>query len=107
MMQFNLDTVRKILKGLAVAAVAAVVVGYVADFAYFHVRMIHPKAADPLETFTAPRLLAIGEKGNKVDYEIDAQNPEQTYTCAHSLFPQGGHRPCWYLKPQSQKPIPM
>jgi hypothetical protein len=106
-MPFDVTTLRKILKGVAIAAVVLAVVAYLMDFGYFHIRMIHPKTADPLETFTAPRLLAIGEKGNKVDYEIDALNPEQTYTCAHSLFPQGGHQPCWYLKPQSQKPIPM
>src|ERR1700742_3421702 len=104
-MRVDPETLRKILKRVAVGIVALAAFAYTVDFAYFHLRMMHPKAAVPLETFTAPRLLAIGEKGNKVDYEIDAQNPEQTFTCAHSLFPQGGHQPCWYLKPQSQKPI--
>jgi hypothetical protein len=97
----------KILKGVAAFAVTAMVVAYLADYAYFRARMIHPKSADPLETFTAARLLAIAEKGGKVAYELDAQNPEQTLTCVHAWFPHGGYQPCWYLKPKSQQPIPM
>jgi hypothetical protein len=85
----------------------AFVVSFVCDYAYFRLRMIHPGPASPLETFTAPRLYAIAEKGRKVAYEMDALNPEQTLTCVHSLFPHGGYSPCWYLIPQSQKPIPM
>ncbi|MDP9337425.1 MAG: hypothetical protein M3P45_01010 [Acidobacteriota bacterium] len=80
---------------------------FLSDYAYFRLRMIHPTPADPLETVTAPRLYAIAEKGRKVAYELDAQNPEQTLVCAHSLFPHGGYSPCWYLIPKSQKPIPM
>jgi hypothetical protein len=84
-----------------------VVVIYACDFVYFRVRMIHPQPSNPLETFIAPRLYAIGVKGGKVDYELDQQNPQQTWTCAHSLFPQAGHSPCWYIKPKSRRPIPM
>jgi hypothetical protein len=106
-MRLDRTFLRKILKGVAMFAVAALAVVYVADYAYFRVRMIHPKPADPLETFTSARLFAIAEKGGKVAYELDAQNPEQTLICAHSLFPHGGYQPCWYLKPKSQQPIPM
>jgi len=67
------------------------------------VRLIHPKLADPLETFTVPRLYAIAVKGNKTDYELDEQNPVQTLVCVHSLFPHAGSGPCWYVKPKSQQ----
>jgi hypothetical protein len=80
---------------------------FAGDYAYFRVRMIHPQPANPLETFTAPRLYAIAEKGRKTAYELDAINPEQTLVCVHSLFQHGGYSPCWYLIPNSQKPIPM
>jgi hypothetical protein len=106
-MRLDRTLLLKILKGVAIFAVAALVVAYVLDYAYFRVRMIHPKPAGPLETFTAPRLLAIAEKGGKVAYELDAQNPEQTLVCVHAWFPHGGYQPCWYLKPKSQQPIPM
>ena len=65
------------------------------------------KPGGPLETFTVPRVYAIAEKSGKVEYELDAQNPEQTITCAHSLFPRARYSPCWYIKPRSQRPIPM
>jgi hypothetical protein len=83
------------------------IVTYASDFVYFRIRMIHPQSANPLETFTAPRLYAIAVKGGKVDYELDEQNPQQTWTCAHSLFPHAGYLPCWYVKPKSRQPIPM
>jgi hypothetical protein len=83
------------------------IVAYICDFFYFRIRMFHPQPANPLETFIAPRLYAIGVKGGKVDYELDEQNPEQAWICAHSLFPQAGYSPCWYIKPKSRQPIPM
>jgi hypothetical protein len=106
-MPSDIIRLQKIMKGALVVVLAGLAAAFILDFAYFKVRMLHPKPADPLETFTAPRLLAIAEKGNKVDYEIDSLNPEQTLVCSHSIFPQGGSQPCWYLKPKSQKPIPM
>jgi hypothetical protein len=69
--------------------------------------MIHPKPADPLESLKSLRVLAIPEKGGKTSYEIDQQNPEQTVTCVHSLFPHAGSSPCWYVKPRVNQPIPM
>jgi hypothetical protein len=83
------------------------VVVHFVDFLYFRVQMIHPIPGDPLETLTATRVLAIPEKGNKASYEIDQQNPEQTITCVHSLFPHSGYSPCWYVKPRINPPIPM
>jgi hypothetical protein len=90
-----------------IALIFIVAAIYIADAAYFHLRLIRPKPADPLETYTAPRLYAIEEKGRKVEYQLDAQNPEETITCAHSLFPHGGAWPCWYAKKKSSRPIPM
>jgi hypothetical protein len=98
---------RLIAKRLAFVCAGALLLGYLCDSAYFRLRMIHPSPGSPLETFTAPRLYAIAQKGGKVDYEMDAQNPQQTITCAHSIFPQARYSPCWYIKPKSQQPIPM
>ncbi len=80
---------------------------YVGDYLSVRLRMIHPKPADPLESLTAPRVLAIQEKNGKIEYQIGAQNPEQTVTCVHSLFPYLGYSPCWYVKPRINQPIPM
>jgi hypothetical protein len=98
---------QKFITRTAQAVIVVVLLAYIGDSLRFRVRMIHPKPADPLESFTGPRLLAIPEKGNKTSYEIDQQNPEQTVTCAHSWFPHAGYRPCWYVKPRLNQPIPM
>ena len=98
---------RLFAKRLLIFVACGLVIAYVCDFVYFRIRMIHPQSSNPVESFTAPRLYAIGVKGGKVNYELDQQNPEQTWICAHSLFPQAGYSPCWYVKPKSRQPIPM
>ena len=80
---------------------------YGSDYLYVRIRMLHPKPADPFESLKALRVLAIPEKNGKTEYEIDARNPEQTVTCVHSIFPQYGYSPCWYVKPRINQPIPM
>lgn len=94
-------------KRAMLSAVVALIATYSCDFVYFHWRMSRAKTGGPLETFTVPRVYAIAEKSGKVEYELDAQNPEQSITCSHSLFPRAGYFPCWYVKPRSQRPIPM
>jgi hypothetical protein len=98
---------QRLVKRAVIALVAALVFSYIGDYLWFRVRLIHPGPADPLESFKALRVLAIPEKGGKTSYEIDQLNPEQTVTCAHSLFPHGGFSPCWYVKPRANRPIPM
>lgn len=98
---------KRLAKRIWAGVVSVLVLTYIGDSLWFRVRLIHPKPADPLESFTGPRVLAIPEKGNKTSYEIDQQNPEQTVTCAHSWFPHSGYRPCWYVKPRLNQPIPM
>ncbi len=61
----------------------------------------------PSESLKTLCVLAIPEKNGKTEYEVDAQNPEQTITCVHSFFPHSGYSPCWYVKPRINQPIPM
>src|SRR6266851_2768843 len=61
-----------------IAAVSALAILYVGDCLSVRLRRIHPKPADPFESLTAPRVLAIQEKNGKIEYQIDARNPEQT-----------------------------
>jgi hypothetical protein len=97
----------RVVQRVLVVVLAGFTLSYLGDFLWFRVRLIHPKPTDPLESFTGPRVLAIPEKGGKTSYEIDRQNPEQTTTCVHSLFPHAGSSPCWYVKPRLNQPIPM
>ncbi len=98
---------QRLIKLILTALIAALAISYVGDYLWFRVRLTHPTPADPLESFKTLRVLAIPEKGGKTSYEIDQQNPEETTTCVHSLFPHAGFSPCWYVKPRSNQPIPM
>jgi hypothetical protein len=94
-------------KRILVAAVSLLALVYSGDYLFVRIRMMHPKPADPFESIKNLRVLAIPEKNGKTEYEVDAQNPEQTVTCVHSLFPHSGFSPCWYVKPRINQPIPM
>ena len=94
---------KRILLGLLVCLVLV----YIGDFISVRVRMLHRKPSDPFETITAFRIIAIGEKGNKTEYDVDPVQPQQTGECVHALFPHNGDPPCWYLKHKFAQPIPM
>jgi hypothetical protein len=100
-------TPRILFERIVIIAALAIALVYAGDFLYVRLRLFHSKPTDPFESITAPRLLAIPEKGNKTSYEIDQQNPTQTLVCVHSLFPHYGNQPCWYLKKKIEQPIPM
>jgi hypothetical protein len=96
-----------LFKRILVSAMTALAVLYSGDYLSVRIRAMHPKAADPFESLKTLRVLAIPEKNGKMEYEVDALNPEQTVTCVHSLFPHHGYSPCWYVKPRINQPIPM
>jgi hypothetical protein len=100
-------SLRNLSKRILAGALTVLAVLYIGDYLSIRVRAMHPKPADPFESLKALRVLAIPEKNGKTEYELDAQNPEQTVTCVHSLFPHYGYLPCWYLKPRLNQPIPM
>ena len=94
-------------KRIFIVLVSSLVLIYMGDYFSVRIRALHPKPADPFESLKALRVLAIPEKNGKTEFEVDAQNPEQTITCVHSLFPHFGYSPCWYVKPRINQPIPM
>jgi hypothetical protein len=98
---------RSNLLRLAVCLVIATAVLYAGDFVSLRLRMRHTTATDPFETLTAPRVLAISEKGNKTEYQIDVENPTQTVTCVHALFPHNGYSTCWQVQRTLHQPVPM
>jgi hypothetical protein len=80
---------------------------YVYDYISVRHRMSAQKPGDPFDVVTYPHLLAIPLKGNKVDYELDAQSPMETDPCVHSLFPHYWYTPCWYILRKSKSPTQM
>ncbi len=89
----------------ALVLLTALAYGY--DFASVHARVKAQKPGDPFDVVTYPHLLAIPQKGNKVDYELDATSPMESDPCIHSLFPHYGYTPCWYILRKSKDPTPM
>lgn len=80
---------------------------YAVDYLVLRIRMRHATPTMPFEIMTRARLLAIPEKGGKIDYQLDEVQPTETLTCVHALFPHYGDQPCWYMKPRLNQPIPI
>jgi|SRR3974377_453271 len=94
-------------KRIFVALLAPLLGVYLADLAWYECRVFVPKLGAANGSVHRVRLLAIPAKGNKVEYELDTVQPEEDVPCAHSLFPRGGNRPCWYVARHANDPIPM
>src|SRR3974377_335531 len=89
------------------ALLALLLAVYLADLAWYECRVFMPKLGAANGSVHRVRLLAIPAKGKKVEYELDTHQPEEDDPCAHSLFPRGGNRPCWYVARHANDPIPL
>jgi len=94
-------------KRLFLGLLALLLAAYLVDFTWYECRVHLPKLGAASGSVHRVRLLAIASKGNKVQYEVDTVQPEEDLPCAHSLFPQAGNRPCWYVAKHANDPIPM
>jgi hypothetical protein len=74
------------------ALAAAVALAFVVDFLIFRIRV----AANwnPYGSVTVDHYYAAHLKSGKDEFFFD---PPQAQPCSHSLFPQSGYQPCWYL----------
>ncbi|MBA3912460.1 MAG: hypothetical protein H0X25_01060 [Acidobacteriales bacterium] len=71
---------------------------YAADLALWKVRVISGHAG--FDQVTVRSYLAIQEKGNRVEYVFQGEQPEQ---CVRALFPRGEAQPCWYLRRHTER----
>jgi hypothetical protein len=98
---------RSILKRIFFLAAILLAVLYMYDYlSVLHRKSAH-KQGDPFDAVVHPRLLAIPQKGNRVEFALDAQSPMVSDACVHSIFPHFGYTPCWYISRNALKPIPM
>ena len=74
---------------IALGLLGAAVMAYAADWLTFSLR------GSATSTVTVSRFLSAPLKNNK--QELDYLGSEDV-PCSVSLFPQGGHLPCWYLR---------
>jgi hypothetical protein len=98
---------RPILKRIIVALLILFAIAYGYDYASVRLRMRAQKQGDPFDVVTYPHLLVIPQKGNKVEYALDAQSPMESDPCVHSLFPHFGYTPCWYVRRRAKAPTQM
>jgi hypothetical protein len=89
------------------AFVMLIAVAYGYDYASVRRRMSAQTPGNPFDVVMYPHLLAIPQKGNKVEYALDAQSPMVSDPCVHSLFPHYGYIPCWYALRKSKSPTQM
>ena len=80
------------MRRVALIAVAALAVLYLADYALLRHKMNNPDQTVAYGTITS--FYGTATKGGKM--EIFTDQP-QTETCVHSLFPHAGYRACWYI----------
>jgi len=97
----------RILRRIFFAALALLFFAYFCDFLFFQLRLHYPVTGPATGSVHRIRLLAIPGKANKMEYQIDALQPEEDLLCARSLFPHASLRPCWYVTRHANDPIPM
>lgn len=88
-------------------SLALVALLYFGDYLLVRLRAAYPRLGKAFDSVQMERVYAIPLKNGSVEYELDAVHPEVTLTCVRALFPHLGYQPCWYVRRQSQKPIPM
>src|SRR5579862_5528259 len=93
-------TVRRLLPRILLITAAAVALAYFVD--YFLLVNRIPNGREQYGTVQVQQLLAVPQKDRKTEYIADPPQPEQ---CVHSLFPQVGLTPCWYLARHANQQI--
>ena len=97
----------RFLKRLFASLVALLFILYSIDFSWYHLRLAVPKLGPANSSVHRVRLLAIQNKGNRIEFQIDALHPEEDIPCSRSLFPHAQQNPCWYISRHANDPIPM
>ena len=88
-------------------SLALVTLLYFGEYLLVRLRAAYPRLGKAFDSVQMERVYAIPLKNGGVEYELDAVHPEVTLICVRALFPHLGYQPCWYVRRQSQKPIPM
>jgi hypothetical protein len=84
------------LQRIALFTILGLIVLYAGD--YISLRLRGPA----LGSVDVQIMWAIKQKDNRIDYEL---GDTETRPCVHSLFPQMGYPPCWYLSRHKNQTI--
>jgi hypothetical protein len=92
---------------LAAVLAAVFFITYSVDLSWYHLRLAIPDLGPARSSVHRLRVLAIPDKGNKIEYQIDAIHPEEDVPCTRTLFPHSAEKPCWYVSRHARDPISM
>jgi hypothetical protein len=90
----------RVRRGLIIAAVSLLVLGcllYIGDYARLRYKI---GKNNGLGSVTVQSDYAVKQKSGKLEYYFDQPQVQQ---CSHTLFPQMGYTPCWYLQRKANK----
>jgi hypothetical protein len=91
---------RLVWKRWLLIAAGALLLLYLGDYISIAYRI--PRGREQFGSVDVQQLLAVPQKDRKTEYIADPPQPEQ---CVHSLFPQLGLTPCWYLARHPQQQV--
>jgi hypothetical protein len=94
----------RILEWTAGVLIVSLALVWLGDTLSVSHRMTHRTASDPIDTIKVTPIYLIPRKDGRA--ELDFGDPEDQM-CVHALFSHLGYSPCWYVRRQSQKPIPI
>ena len=81
-----------LLRRCLMVALTLLLVAYVGDSISIRYRI--PGGREQFGSIEVQKLLAVPQKDHKLEYIPTEPEHQQ---CVHSLFPQFGLKPCWYL----------
>jgi hypothetical protein len=87
------------MKWLLIAG-ASLLILFLGDYISIVYRI--PNGREQFGSVEVQKLLAVPQKDHKTEYIAD---PPQTQQCVHSLFPQLGLVPCWYLSRHANQQV--
>jgi hypothetical protein len=92
---------------IAAALTLLFFITYAVDLTWYHARLAVPRLGVANSSVHRVRLLAIPDKGNKTEYQIDAVQPEEDVPCSRTIYPHAQNNPCWYVSRHAKDPIAM
>jgi hypothetical protein len=90
----------KLLPRSLLIAGALLLLVYLGDYISIARRIPHER--EQFGSVEVQKLLAVPQKNHKTEFIAD---PPQAQQCVHSLFPQLGLVPCWYLSRHANQQV--
>ena len=90
----------KLFPRLLLIAAALLLLSYACDYISIAYRI--PGGRQQFGSIEVQKLLAVPQKDRKTEYIAD---PPEQQQCVHSLYPQLGFSPCWYVARHANQQI--